>query len=343
MANGKEGRREGNTNENASSNSNGDSNSNNSSNGNDGDIKTTIHGLNTTRMVDEDADPAAAAAAVAAAANTTAAEEVSTVNGAGAVMEAGSPSSTPLQIMGYLVSMLSGGDVAVERTRHLLTSWHLWSLEGGGLGKSNSSNSSVNNTGNCGPAVESAGKAETGKAKEDLREVANYIQLTLPSSVAAWAESRRAMGSTVAATEEEEQVQSFLDMCVDDDGSAICSAVYNGGKLQLTLNSRFAAMYMTLEELETTVAREKLRPELVWRRFLSPECFSAYDEALCQAYFKGQNLGGETCEIIKCVDRFGLEMPCFMRLRIFASSHGAITASVIFLLPLQLSRLVEAS
>jgi len=62
-------------------------------------------------------------------------------------------------------------------------------------------------------------------------------------------------------------------------------------------------------------------------------------EALCQAYFKGQNLGGKACEIVKCVDRFGLEMPCFMRLRIFASSQGAMTASVIYLLPSQLSRL----
>lgn len=43
----------------------------------------------------------------------------------------------------------------------------------------------------------------------------------------------------------------------------------------------------------------------------------------------------------QCVDRFGLEMPCFMRIRVFASSKGAITASVVFLLPLQLSRLVE--
>jgi hypothetical protein len=94
-------------------------------------------------------------------------------------------------------------------------------------------------------------------------------------------------------------VQSFLDMCVDDDGSAICSAVYNGGALQLNLNSRFAAMYLTPEELEATVARDKLRPELVWRRMLSPECAGAYDEALCQAYFKGQNLGGEACEIVK--------------------------------------------
>jgi hypothetical protein len=41
------------------------------------------------------------------------------------------------------------------------------------------------------------------------------------------------------------------------------------------------------------------------------------------------------------VDRFGLEMPCFMRIRVFASSKGAIAASVVFLLPLQLSRLVE--
>jgi len=180
--------------------------------------------------------------------------------------------------------------------------------------------------------------------KEDLKEVASLIRLTLPTSVAAWAESRAAMASAASATvEEEEQVQRFLDMCVDDDGSAICSAVYSGGRLQLTLNSRFAAMYMMLEELEATVARDKLRPELVWRRLLSPESSSAYDEALCQAYFKGQNLGGEACEIVKCVDRFGLEMPCFMRLRIFASSQGAITASVIFLLPLQLSRLVESA
>lgn len=94
-------------------------------------------------------------------------------------------------------------------------------------------------------------------------------------------------------------MQSFLDMCVDDDGSAICSAVYSGGALQLNLNSRFAAMYLTLEELESTVARDRLRPELVWRRLLSPECSGAYDEALCQAYFKGQNLGGEACEIVK--------------------------------------------
>ena len=36
-------------------------------------------------------------------------------------------------------------------------------------------------------------------------------------------------------------------------------------------------------------------------------------------------------------------MPCFMRLRVFASSKGAITATVIFLLPLQLSRLVEST
>jgi len=83
------------------------------------------------------------------------------------------------------------------------------------------------------------------------------------------------MASAASATvEEEEQVQSFLDMCVDDDGSAICSAVYSGGRLQLTLNSRFAAMYVTLE---ATVARDKVRSELVWRRLLSPECSSAYD------------------------------------------------------------------
>lgn len=94
-------------------------------------------------------------------------------------------------------------------------------------------------------------------------------------------------------------MQSFLDMCVDDDGSAICSAVYSGGALQLNLNARFAAMYLTLDELEATVARDRLRPELVWRRLLSPECAGAYDEALCQSYFKGQNLGGEACEIVK--------------------------------------------
>lgn len=94
-------------------------------------------------------------------------------------------------------------------------------------------------------------------------------------------------------------MQSFLDMCVDDDGSAICSAVYSGGALQLNLNSRFAAMYLTLEELEATIARNRLRPDLVWRRLLSPECAGAYDEALCQAYFKGRNLGGEACEIVK--------------------------------------------
>lgn len=334
MANARKGRMEGNTNEHVSSNS--------ISSSNDGDIKATSHGFNTTRMINHDAEPVAAAAP-AGAANVTATEALNTVNGAAAVMEAVSPCSTPLQMKGHLISILSGGDVAVERTRHLLTSWHLWSLEGGGLSNSSSSSSSVSSTSKCGPVGESTVKAEHGQAKEDLRELANLIQLTLPPSVAAWAKSRGAMGGTVAATEEQEQVQSFLDMCVDDDGSAICSAVYSGGRLQLTLNSRFAAMYMTLEELETTVARDKLRPELVWRQLLSPECFSAYDEALCQAYFKGQNLGGEACEIIKCVDRFGLEMPCFMRLRIFASSQGAITASVIFMLPLQLSQLVEAS
>jgi hypothetical protein len=294
-------------------------------------------------MMEEDLNPATAAAA---AATGTVTSVLATVNGAGAVVETGAPGSTALKMMGPFVNMLSGGEVAVERTRHLLTSWHLWSLEAGGVGNgssSSSSSSSVNSSNND-PAMESVGGPEPGQAKEDLREVASLIRLTLPSSVAAWAESRGAMSSAAAATgEEEEQVQSFLDMCVDDDGSAICSAVYSGGRLQLTLNSRFAAMYMTLEELEATVARDKLRPELVWRRLLSPECSSAYDEALCQAYFKGQNLGGEACEIIKCVDRFGLEMPCFMRLRIFASSQGAITASVIFLLPLQLSRLVEAS
>ena len=70
-------------------------------------------------------------------------------------------------------------------------------------------------------------------------------------------------------TEEEEQVKSFMDMCVDDDGSAICSAVYNEGNLQLTVNSRFAAMYMTLEELESTIARDRSRPEILWRRWVS--------------------------------------------------------------------------
>ncbi len=263
----------------------------------------------------------------------------STRNGTAAITAAGessdavaegmavvNPADTPLNMLGPFVNMLSGGEVAVERTRHLLTSWHLWTLEMETLGPK-------------GEALPEIGP-EKERPAEDLKKVASLVGLTLPTSVTGWAEDRGdvVVGSSV---EEDEQVQSFLDMCVDDDGSAICSAVYSGGRLQLTLNSRFAAMYMTLEELETTVARDRLRPELVWRRLLSPECSSAYDEALCQAYFKGQNLGGEACEIIKCVDRFGLEMPCFMRLRIFASSKGAITASVIFLLPLQLSRLVE--
>lgn len=131
---------------------------------------------------------------------------------------------------------------------------------------------------------------------DDLKEVAVLMGLPLPASYAGWVEAR---GGAASTAEEDEQVQSFLDMCVDDDGSAICSAVYCGGALQLNLNPRFAAMYLTLEELEATVARDKLRPELVWRRLVSPECAGVYDEALCQADFKGQNLGGEACEIVK--------------------------------------------
>ncbi|EWM29230.1 Zn(2)-C6 fungal-type DNA-binding domain protein [Nannochloropsis gaditana] len=231
--------------------------------------------------------------------------------------------NTTLEMTGPFLNLLSSGEVAVERTRHLLTSWHLWSVE----------------------TRNANAKAHVDQeAKEDLEEVAKLVRLSLPSSVAEWVESRGPQvtsGASMALLEEEEQVQSFLDMCADDDGSAICSAVYCGGRLQLTLNSRFAAMFMTLEEMEMTISQEIVRPELVWRRLLSPECFVAYNEALCQAYFRGQNLGGEVCEIIKCVDRFGLELPCFMRVRIFASSHGSITASVILLLPLQLSRLLE--
>jgi len=253
----------------------GNGNSSSSSSSNPGTAMITAagdrtamngHGRDTISMMEEDPNPAAAPITTVLA----------TVNGAGAVVEAGTPGSAALKMMRPFVSMLSGGEVAVERTRHLLTSWHLWSLEAGvANGGSSSSRSSSSSGSTNDPAVESSGGGGSRQAKEDLKEVASLIRLTLPPSVAAWAESRAAMASAASATvEEEEQVQSFLDMCVDDDGSAICSAVYSGGRLQLTLNSRFAAMYVTLE---ATVARDKVRSELVWRRLLSPECSSAYD------------------------------------------------------------------
>jgi hypothetical protein len=79
---------------------------------------------------------------------------------------------------------------------------------------------------------------------------------------------------------EDEEIRRFLQLCVDEDGSAISWALYSRGSLSTHCNARFAAMYMNENELEAAVAQDNCRAEVVWRRCVprpsAPQCLHAW-------------------------------------------------------------------
>lgn len=66
--------------------------------------------------------------------------------------------------------------------------------------------------------------------------------------------------------DEERQMTLFTDRFDDSDGSATCKITYRHGHIEVATSPRFSALYMTGQELEDSMTRTGLRPELVWKR-----------------------------------------------------------------------------
>lgn len=67
--------------------------------------------------------------------------------------------------------------------------------------------------------------------------------------------------------DEDRQMQLFQERFDDVDGSATCKVSYRFGEVTISTSPRFAAMYMNGQEIEDTMTRTGLRPELVWKRW----------------------------------------------------------------------------
>lgn len=65
---------------------------------------------------------------------------------------------------------------------------------------------------------------------------------------------------------EEAQLDLFLQSCEAVDGSAVCTAVSRGGKLEVSANERFSLSFLDPARLDHVMREACMLPEYIWER-----------------------------------------------------------------------------